>query len=394
MAKKDGEKRLAATGPIDKTAARRACEWTGLRWSMVFSFINIASFTAFLALFWLDATPAEAAGCGGNEATLRERALESSDIDLSARYLSCFPYGDGVISVRAHHQKLQENRACEKALASSEPDELRAFVRNWSGSGCASRVVERLAGLQSLSEFRQYPNSVFSGTLLRSVEIKDMQACGLACKSEGQSCAGYSFETRRKVCALWMQITGRIPRGDTVSGSRTNVGLGVTPVQPEPPPPPPPAGGSMRYLENVDLPGNDYLELRDMTLQQCNAMCIDRGECSGFTYNTFASVCFLKSGIGNPIAFAGAISGFKPNAHQQPLQVSSMRLMQNVDLPNSDPSSDYAMLRQVTLNICQARCEEDSQCVAFTYNHSRNACILKSQVNRRIQFFGATSGIK
>lgn len=62
-------------------------------------------------------------------------------------------------------------------------------------------------------------------------------------------------------------------------------------------------------LADTDLPGFDYDILRGVSLDDCEKTCIGDGVCRGFTFNTKAGWCFLKSDIGAPASFAGAVSG-------------------------------------------------------------------------------------
>jgi uncharacterized protein YfaS (alpha-2-macroglobulin family) len=63
-------------------------------------------------------------------------------------------------------------------------------------------------------------------------------------------------------------------------------------------------------------------------------------------------------------------------------------LLDNIDLPGSD----YAIIRDTSLDICQAACAEDDICRAFTFNEQSNWCFLKGSVGEEAQFNGATSG--
>lgn len=350
-------------------------------------------------------TIAHAAACSGEvEQTARQRALASSTPDAAKNYLSCFPYGDGANSVRAHERKLEEELACRKAMAATTADELRNFIMQWSQSECATRAAAKLGEINDLSIYTRYPSSIFTGAQARRGSVADEKACALACKGDGTSCVGYSFESTLRACTLWSRIDGRTPRGDAISGSTAPVAMGVAPATPTYTAPPvaatqlPPTvssgTGSMRYLNGMDLPGGDYFNLRDVTLEQCNELCAGRNECAAFTYNTRASACFLKAATGAPVPFSGAVSGFKSTASPQSFAPRPMQIHANVDLPNPDPADDYALVRQITLQECRATCEIDNQCAAFTFNQRAQACILKRSYGRRVQFTGAVSGTK
>src|SRR3712207_7590572 len=60
---------------------------------------------------------------------------------------------------------------------------------------------------------------------------------------------------------------------------------------------------------DVDFYGSDLSQLFDVTLDACQATCLADSSCVAFTYNTAASSCFPKGGVGEVQPFAGGISG-------------------------------------------------------------------------------------
>ena len=59
------------------------------------------------------------------------------------------------------------------------------------------------------------------------------------------------------------------------------------------------------------------------------------------------------------------------------------------------PGHDYKRVKDVTREDCQARCLEENQCAAFTYNHRRRICFLKNQsAPALVDYRGATTGLK
>jgi len=58
------------------------------------------------------------------------------------------------------------------------------------------------------------------------------------------------------------------------------------------------------------------------------------------------------------------------------------------------PGYDYQGFTPPTLASCQNRCREENQCRAFTYNHAKQVCFLKSARGSPISHRGATTGIK
>lgn len=78
-------------------------------------------------------------------------------------------------------------------------------------------------------------------------------------------------------------------------------------------------------LQGMDLPFNDFRSgmteaaLKDIPLSSCQAACQADPACRAFTYNSRASVCFLKSAAGTPTPFDGAVSGVRSGASPFPL---------------------------------------------------------------------------
>ena len=59
------------------------------------------------------------------------------------------------------------------------------------------------------------------------------------------------------------------------------------------------------------------------------------------------------------------------------------------------PGHDYKRMKEVTLEDCEARCLEETQCAAFTYNHRKRNCFLKDQAAPAlVDYRGATTGLK
>ncbi|MEO4000253.1 alpha-2-macroglobulin family protein [Mesorhizobium sp. CAU 1732] len=66
---------------------------------------------------------------------------------------------------------------------------------------------------------------------------------------------------------------------------------------------------SIVTTENGDYFGFDLRTERDVTLDQCEAVCLADPSCGAFTYNTRAQWCFLKSDFSVLNPFAGAVAG-------------------------------------------------------------------------------------
>ena len=63
-------------------------------------------------------------------------------------------------------------------------------------------------------------------------------------------------------------------------------------------------------------------------------------------------------------------------------------LLQGMDLPGFD----YSIIKGTTADACQAACEDDRICRAFTFNQKSNWCFLKGDVGQETPFAAALSG--
>ncbi len=62
-------------------------------------------------------------------------------------------------------------------------------------------------------------------------------------------------------------------------------------------------------LEDADYFGFDYKTLKNRSLEQCRAACLDDQNCLAFTYNVSARWCFLKNDFADLRATPGAVAG-------------------------------------------------------------------------------------
>lgn len=66
---------------------------------------------------------------------------------------------------------------------------------------------------------------------------------------------------------------------------------------------------SIALTQDGDYSGFDLRTTQNVTLDQCQASCIDDKSCRAFTYNIKARWCFLKSDFNQVSPFAGAVAG-------------------------------------------------------------------------------------
>ncbi len=87
--------------------------------------------------------------------------------------------------------------------------------------------------------------------------------------------------------------------------------------------------------EGADYFGSDYDVRKDVDLDQCKAACQGDKQCQAFTYNSSARWCFLKNGVGELRAVAGAVSGRIVAASAAPRPDVAAAAHQRARLPRS-----------------------------------------------------------
>ncbi|WBU61744.1 alpha-2-macroglobulin family protein [Paracoccus albus] len=78
--------------------------------------------------------------------------------------------------------------------------------------------------------------------------------------------------------------------------------------------------------EGFDLPGGDLGPIFEINQSACIEACLTNEACTSVTYNAGSRACFPKSNPGDPIPFAGALSGDVLNADSADLYAEASRL--------------------------------------------------------------------
>jgi CHAT domain-containing protein/peptidoglycan hydrolase-like protein with peptidoglycan-binding domain len=134
-----------------------------------------------------------------------------------------------------------------------------------------------------------------------------LDVCQASCAADLQ-CKAFTYNTSARVCFLKREAGGEATFSGAISGRRIDMMSATTRVA---------APMSFQRLTDQDLPQNDYRSglgdptLKGIPLEACESRCLSDNQCSAYTYNSSARVCFLKSDASSPVAFAGAYSGIK-----------------------------------------------------------------------------------
>ncbi|MEM8855294.1 MAG: PAN/Apple domain-containing protein, partial [Pseudomonadota bacterium] len=170
-------------------------------------------------------------------------------------------------------------------------------------------------------------------------------------------------------------------------------------AQSTPPEVTPPATAStyVALFNTVDFFGSDIVrggfKVRNET--ECAQRCFDNGRCRYFTYNTRARHCFIKSGYGHITSHPDALSGMFYNSVDgrgaPSLTVGGRnQILYNQDFRGNDIMS--ATLNGVSLDACQAACDRNTQCAAFSYIERARQCWQKYAAGRPRRKSGVHSG--
>jgi hypothetical protein len=146
----------------------------------------------------------------------------------------------------------------------------------------------------------------------------------------------------------------------------------------------------------TDRPGGDYrdFELPNADPKACAAACARDVDCRAWTYGKPGAGgekahCWLKNEVPDPVANDEFISGVK-GGNAEGLELNTNRAgfdFRDMELPKADPKA------------CQAACDRDAKCVAWTYvkagiQGERAHCWLKDQIPEPSEDESCISGIK
>jgi peptidoglycan hydrolase-like protein with peptidoglycan-binding domain len=109
------------------------------------------------------------------------------------------------------------------------------------------------------------------------------------------------------------------------------------------------------------------------------------------------SIGAAPTGALSPQQYAEVMDA-KPAVDQvaDPVVAANFQLLVGFDLPHSDYRSGMSepALKNIGLGACQAACQGDGECQAFTFNEKARVCFLKTAAAAPVAFKGATSGIR
>lgn len=288
---------------------------------------------------------------------------------------------------------------CEADYAAVDTNDPRALFRFALGrSECrveasrAQRQVDRL-GLDCLSAAERSGGSDRAG--LAKI-IAEVETCQIGFSAISERFSAHASARLKALRAMEETLAATPVAPSSQSGWRGP--SGALPTNPAPSTPPPATASTYVALFNtVDFFGSDIVQggfkVRNET--ECAQRCFDNGRCRFFTYNKRARHCFIKSGYGHITSHPDALSGMFYNSVDgrgaPSLTVGGRnQILYNQDFRGNDIMS--ATLSGVSLDACQAACDRNTQCAAFSYIERMRQCWQKYAAGRPRRKSGVHSG--
>jgi uncharacterized caspase-like protein len=167
--------------------------------------------------------------------------------------------------------------------------------------------------------------------------------------------------------------------------------LAVFSAKTAPPPeaPPPPPKPLMIEADGFDVFGTDLEALRDVTFNDCSALCAANSSCAAVSYRADLQRCYVKSAVSLLVQNAKSAVSVKPDV-QANLRASNFQIV-----PQSDyPGFDIGDVKLESTQDCLQACENRSDCQAFAYVTKNKTCWLKSGYGEAIAAPPVVSGIR
>jgi hypothetical protein len=126
-----------------------------------------------------------------------------------------------------------------------------------------------------------------------------------------------------------------------------------------------------------------------LDFKQCKQECEAKTECQALTYNTRARACFLKTNITTITQNDNAIVAYRAELRPQ-IKLSSLQFLPGTEI--------LGQVIEEALDVnyvdCIRRCDENTECQAFTHRSKPMGCRLLKSVEHQRANVGMASGHK
>mmetsp|Transcript_43809 Transcript_43809/g.111952 ORF Transcript_43809/g.111952 Transcript_43809/m.111952 type:complete len:715 (-) Transcript_43809:171-2315(-) len=194
-------------------------------------------------------------------------------------------------------------------------------------------------------------------------------SCEVQCTANPR-CTAYTFNTRTMRCFLKSVCNQREPNADDVSGFKGGIPTSPSPTSF--------AGGSNEFqtVENVSCKDPSIADFRGMSQAGCEAECAANESCIAYTFNRSTGRCFLKAVCDQREQNNDDVTGVKLGGGPPS---SEFDIEENLSC--KDPT--LTKLPDVTQAVCEAACDADERCVAYTFNTRTIDCYTKAACSLR-----------
>ena len=152
------------------------------------------------------------------------------------------------------------------------------------------------------------------------------------------------------------------------------------------------AKGSFKHFANTDFAGALLKKTPAASAADCESKCQANNNCAAFTFNVWNAACFLKSEVSTALLEPSSVSGLPAGAAAPPKSTAAKSMVRyRGRVFPGEPSSAGASASFVT---CEARCEDDPHCVAFSYVKESRICRQFARAGEYSRDSGIDSGVK
>jgi len=169
----------------------------------------------------------------------------------------------------------------------------------------------------------------------------------------------------------------------------------VTQPAPQPTSQPASAPRKFKIYEGRDLNGDDYSRANNVSQQACVKACSDDRRCVAFTWDKWNRVCFLKERVPSALRIDPQSISLVLASAGQP-KVSSARAAMERFYKAEFKDKGYSEFQSPSFDRCEAACEREEKCEAFSYVKGPKLCKLISKPDEYFRLPSNTvdSGVK
>jgi hypothetical protein len=207
----------------------------------------------------------------------------------------------------------------------------------------------------------------------------DPKAVQLIAATLGEACRK---SPEQKAMQATTDMISQLASGQTLSKNSVVAQVRAVPIR---------AGGFNTY-DNFDMNKGDLRStLKKIELNKCVASCEAEKSCQAYSFDKWNKWCYLKSSVSTLALEPSATTGIKKNAAEPPKSGASIR----IDLRGAklfEGKSRNATAKSP--DACEQTCEQDGQCLGFTFSKREQACRLFDDISTFSSDTDSISGIK